>query len=45
VWELPFFGPDFVVWRIIISTPLPIVAGILARMAVAAWPARVGEGP
>jgi uncharacterized membrane protein YraQ (UPF0718 family) len=45
VWELPFFGPDFVVWRIIISTPLPIVAGLLARLAVAAFPARVGEGP
>jgi uncharacterized membrane protein YraQ (UPF0718 family) len=45
VWELPFFGPDFVVWRILISTPLPIVAGLVARLAVSAWPARAGEGP
>jgi uncharacterized membrane protein YraQ (UPF0718 family) len=34
VWELPFFGPDFVIWRIAAAVPLPIVAGILARIAV-----------
>jgi uncharacterized membrane protein YraQ (UPF0718 family) len=34
VWELPFFGLDFVTWRIILSLPLPILAGLLAR---AAW--------
>jgi uncharacterized membrane protein YraQ (UPF0718 family) len=31
VWELPFFGLDFVTWRIIFSLPLPIIAGVLAR--------------
>ncbi len=31
VWELPFFGGEFVIWRTIISLPLPIVAGLLAR--------------
>jgi uncharacterized membrane protein YraQ (UPF0718 family) len=31
VWELPFFGLDFVIWRSIIAAPLPIVAGLLAR--------------
>jgi uncharacterized membrane protein YraQ (UPF0718 family) len=31
VWELPFFGLDFVTWRIIFSLPLPIIAGLLAR--------------
>jgi uncharacterized membrane protein YraQ (UPF0718 family) len=31
VWEWPFFGADFVIWRIVISIPLPIVAGLLAR--------------
>ena len=36
VWELPFFGPDFVLWRIIEALPLPIVAGLLARIAVRA---------
>jgi uncharacterized membrane protein YraQ (UPF0718 family) len=31
VWELPFFGVDFVLWRIVIALPLPIVAGLIAR--------------
>ena len=31
VWEWPFFGAEFVIWRIVISLPLPIVAGLLAR--------------
>jgi len=35
VWELPFFGGEFVIWRIIIAMPLPIIAGLLARMLVA----------
>jgi uncharacterized membrane protein YraQ (UPF0718 family) len=34
VWELPFFGPDFVFWRIVAAIPLPVIAGILARLAV-----------
>jgi uncharacterized membrane protein YraQ (UPF0718 family) len=33
IWELPFFGPEFVGWRILIAMPLPIIAGLLARMA------------
>ncbi len=33
VWELPFFGVEFVTWRIILSIPLPILAGLLARVA------------
>ena len=33
VWELPFFGLDFVTWRIIFSLPLPILAGLAARYA------------
>jgi uncharacterized membrane protein YraQ (UPF0718 family) len=32
VWELPFFGGDFVMWRMIGSIPLPIIAGLLARL-------------
>src|SRR6476660_6937531 len=36
VWELPFFGADFVLWRIIEALPLPIIAGLLARLAVRA---------
>jgi uncharacterized membrane protein YraQ (UPF0718 family) len=34
VWELPFFGLEFVTWRVIVSLPLPILAGLAAR---AAW--------
>ena len=41
VWELPFFGGHFVVWRILIAVPLPIVAALVAR-AVAAVQARKG---
>jgi hypothetical protein len=32
VWELPFFGLDFVTWRIIFCLPLPILAGLAARV-------------
>ena len=35
VWELPFFGGNFVIWRIVIAIPLPIVAGLLARWLAA----------
>lgn len=45
VWELPFFGPDFVLWRIIACVPLPIVAGLLARLALAAYRKRRKAGP
>src|SRR5436305_1830948 len=31
VWELPFFGFEFVSWRILFSLPLPILAGAMAR--------------
>jgi hypothetical protein len=30
-WELPIMGTDFTVWRIVISLPLPILAGALGR--------------
>ena len=42
VWELPFLGPDFMIWRIIVSLPLPFVAGMLARMAIRVY--RGGRG-
>ena len=41
VWELPFFGPDFVIWRIVEALPLPIIAGLSARIAVRAGLARM----
>jgi uncharacterized membrane protein YraQ (UPF0718 family) len=43
VWELPFFGGAFVFWRIIIAIPLPIVAGVLARL-IAGFQSRSGAG-
>jgi uncharacterized membrane protein YraQ (UPF0718 family) len=36
VWELPFFGAHFVIWRMAGALPLPIIAGLLARLAVRA---------
>jgi len=41
VWELPFFGTHFVIWRIVEALPLPIIAGLLARMVVKAGLARI----
>ena len=29
VWELPFLGPDFVLLRLLVSLPLPLLAGYL----------------
>ena len=44
VWELPFFGADFVIWRILVALPLPVVAGLLAQW-LAGWSgARTGGG-
>ncbi|MEA2918431.1 MAG: hypothetical protein QOJ15_10512 [Bradyrhizobium sp.] len=30
-WELPIMGTDFTLWRIVISLPLPVLAGALGR--------------
>jgi uncharacterized membrane protein YraQ (UPF0718 family) len=32
VWELSFFGPEFVILRTLVSLPVPILCGIAARM-------------
>ncbi|MSO66839.1 MAG: permease [Pseudolabrys sp.] len=45
VWELPFFGTEFVIWRIVEALPLPIIAGLLARIAVRAGFAREQKSP
>jgi uncharacterized membrane protein YraQ (UPF0718 family) len=37
VWEMPFFGNAFVGWRFLISLPLPILAGQLARWVDPIW--------
>ena len=31
VWELPFFGLDFVVLRLLVSLPLPFIAGLASQ--------------
>jgi uncharacterized membrane protein YraQ (UPF0718 family) len=43
IWEMPFFGPEFVGWRIVVALPLPILAGLLARAASRAIAARGGS--
>jgi len=45
VWELPFFGADFVIWRVAIALPLPVLAGVLARMALRSGLIRWSDEP
>lgn len=40
VWELPFFGPDFVLWRMAIAPLFPILVGVLGRLVAQAARAR-----
>jgi uncharacterized membrane protein YraQ (UPF0718 family) len=34
IWEMPFFGTDFVLFRFLISLPMPIMLGLLARLPI-----------
>jgi uncharacterized membrane protein YraQ (UPF0718 family) len=43
VWELPFFGVDFVVWRSLVALPLPVVAGLLAQWLASLFGMRGGS--
>jgi uncharacterized membrane protein YraQ (UPF0718 family) len=45
VWELPFFGVDFVFWRMLVALPLPIIAGLLARAVATFLPDRTDARP
>ena len=45
IWEMPFFGSDFVFWRILVALPLPFLAGALARWSMAYVAARRGKAP
>jgi len=40
-WELPILGTDFTLWRIVISLPLPLIAGAFGRFVYA----RLHRGP
>jgi uncharacterized membrane protein YraQ (UPF0718 family) len=45
IWELPFFGPHFVLWRVIVALPLPIIGGLIAREVARLVVARWGGDP
>ena len=45
VWEIPFFGLDYVLWRSLFSLPLPILAGLAARMITPLVTKRWGTAP
>jgi uncharacterized membrane protein YraQ (UPF0718 family) len=40
VWELPFFGAHFVLWRMAIAPAFPVIVGLLGRYAAKALAAR-----
>ncbi|WP_291691056.1 permease [Bradyrhizobium sp.] len=43
-WELPIMGADFTLWRIMISLPLPVLAGAFGRFVyVRMYPKRGDE--
>ncbi len=43
IWEMPFFGPDFVLARALLSLPIPILTGLIARHIDRWLPAGKGE--
>ena len=44
-WEIPIMGTDFTLWRILISLPLPVLAGALGRFVyVRLYPTAGREG-
>jgi uncharacterized membrane protein YraQ (UPF0718 family) len=40
VWELPFFGAHFVLWRMAVAPAFPIIVGLLGRYLTRALAAR-----
>ncbi|MCU0820680.1 MAG: permease [Beijerinckiaceae bacterium] len=34
IWEMPFFGTDFVLFRFLVSLPMPVLLGLAARATV-----------
>jgi uncharacterized membrane protein YraQ (UPF0718 family) len=34
IWEMPFFGTDFVLFRFLVSLPMPVLLGLLARASI-----------
>jgi uncharacterized membrane protein YraQ (UPF0718 family) len=42
IWEAPFFGTDLVLFRFLVTLPLPILGGLLARGVDRLWPEKSG---
>jgi uncharacterized membrane protein YraQ (UPF0718 family) len=40
VWELPFFGTNFVLWRMLVALTFPVIVGLLGRWVAKAVAAR-----
>ncbi|MCA3617282.1 MAG: permease [Methylobacterium sp.] len=34
IWEMPFFGADFVLFRFLLSLPMPVLLGLAARASL-----------
>lgn len=45
IWELPFIGADFTALRFLVSLPLPLIAGLIARWLVQVTPLELREVP
>ncbi len=45
IWELPFLGVEFTALRFVVCLPIPIVAGLLARIILARTPFDLGRRP
>jgi uncharacterized membrane protein YraQ (UPF0718 family) len=45
VWELPMFGQDFVMWRLLMALPLPFIAGLIGRLLTNVIKRDSGEKP
>lgn len=45
IWELPFMGPEFTALRFLVSLPLPLIAGLIARWLVQITPLKLREVP
>ena len=44
-WELPILGVDFTLWRIVISLPIPVLAGALGRFVFVRMYPKSAEPP
>lgn len=45
IWELPFLGVEFTLLRFVVCLPLPIIAGILARLIITKTSFHLGPRP